>query len=110
MDYIETLQLGGDTMRQLMDDLDVGFGFRGGEGEDGEVPPGGFPGGFGGVPGQGARGGQGLGPGGGFENLPPEQQATAQAIREERGDAGRGIFANPALMDALIELLEGKIE
>jgi hypothetical protein len=110
LDYIETLQLGGDTMRQLMEDLGIGFGFRGGEGEDGEVPLDGFPSGLGGVPGQGAGGGQGFGPGGGFENLSPEQQATAQAKREESGGAGRGIFANPALMDALTELLEGKIE
>jgi hypothetical protein len=110
MDYIETLQLGGDTMRQLMEELGVGFGLRGGEGEDGEAPPVGFPSGFDGVPGQGAGGGQGFGPGGGFENLSPEQQETAQAMREERGGAGRGIFANTALMDAIIELLEGKIE
>jgi hypothetical protein len=111
MDYIDTLQLGGDTMRQLMDDLGIGFGFRGGEGEEGEIPEG-FtpPGRLGGVPGQGAGGGQGLGPGGGFENLSPEQQETAQAMREERGGDGRRVFANPALMDALIELLEGKIE
>jgi hypothetical protein len=113
--FIEELQFGAEELRQLMEDLDISFGFRGGEGEKGDGSQAGIPGGFGGVPGQGPGGGQGGGLGGGqgfggnFQNLSPEQQATAQAIREERG-GGRGFFGNPALLDALIELLEGKIK
>jgi len=116
MSYIEELQFGPEQFRQIMEDYDIGFGFRGGEGEEGEIPSGGFPGGFGGMPGQVPGGGQGGGPGGGsgfgggFQNLSPEQQATAQALREERGGGGRGFFGNPALMEALIDLLEGKNE
>ena len=108
--YIASLELGSDEIRQLMEDLDIGSGFRGGSEEfaDGS-PPEGSPGGVGGVPGQRPGGGQGGGPGVGFENLSPEQQETAQAQREERGGVGGGFFSNPALIDALIEILEGKI-
>jgi len=111
MAYIEELQFEPEQFRQIMEDLGIGFGFRGGEGDTGDGPAEGFPGGFGGVPGQGPGGGQGRGQGfGGFQDLSPEQQATAQAMREERGGGGRGLFGNPALIDALIKLLEGKIE
>ena len=112
MAYIEELQFGPEQFRQIMEDYDIGFGFRGGEGDTGNIPSGGFPpGGFGGVPGQGPEGGQGRGQGfGGFQDLSPEQQATAQAMREERGGGGRGFFGNQALVEALIDLLEGKIE
>jgi hypothetical protein len=115
MEYIDGMQLGPDDIRQLMDDLGIDFGFRGGTDQTGENSTGGFtpPGGFGGVPGegpgQGQGGGQGFGPGGGFGNFSPEQRATAQAMRAESGGGGRGLFANTALIDALIELLQGKI-
>ncbi len=131
--YIEEMELGPEQFQQIMEDYDIGFGFRGGEGDTGDIPPGGFPdgfvfrraegdtgnvppggfsGGFGGVPGQGPGSGQGGGQGFGrnFQDLSPEQQATAQAMREERGGGGRGFFGNPALMEALIDLLEGKLE
>jgi hypothetical protein len=64
--------------------------------------------------GMGPGGGQGRGQGGpgGIEGLDPETQATMQAEREARGGAG-GMGANRMmvpLIDALIELLEGKVE
>lgn len=113
--YIEEMQLDPGEMSQLMQDYGIEFGFRGSESQDSQNFPEGFtpPGGFGGVPGegpgQGQGGGPGFGPGGSFENLSPEQQATAEAMRAERGSGGRGFFANTALIDALIELLEGKL-
>jgi hypothetical protein len=104
--YIEELQFGGEEMSQLMADLDIDFGFGGSEKFSGNSPPGGLGGE---VPGQGPGGGQGRGQGsGGFQNLSPEQQATAQALREERGGGGRGFFGNPAIFEALIERLERK--
>lgn len=116
MEYIDGMQLGPDDIRQLMDDLGIEFGSRGSDSQNSQNFPEGFtpPGGFGGVPGegpgQGQGGGQGFGPGGGFGSFSPEQQATAQAMRAENGGGGRGFFANTALIDALIELLQGKIE
>lgn len=125
IEYIEDMQMGSDEMRQIMEDLGIGFGIRGGqEGEDegnlpeNFTPPGGD---FGGAmpgqgPGEGAGGGPpgeggGFGgPGGGSVELSPEQQETAEAMRTERGGGGRGIFANTELINALIELLEGKLE
>jgi hypothetical protein len=115
MEYIDGMQLGPDDMRQLMDDLGIEFGFRGSDSQNSQNYPEGFtpPGGFGGVPGegpgQGQGGGQGFGSGGGFGNFSPEQRATAQAMRAENGGGG-GLFANTPLIDALIELLQGKIE
>ena len=59
---------------------------------DGFVPPdGGFQG----------------GPGGGGQNLNPEQIATAQAARQQGGRGG-GAFMPTALLDALIKLLQEK--
>jgi hypothetical protein len=117
LDYIQEMQLDPGEMRQMMEDLGITFGFRGGTGQDEENSTEGFtpPGGFGGVPGQGpgqgTGGGPGFGPGGGdFSNFSPEQQATAQAMRDASGGSGRGFFANTALVDALIGLLEGKLE
>ncbi|MBK5108860.1 MAG: hypothetical protein JJE12_12055 [Anaerolineales bacterium] len=108
---IANLQLTGEAMAQLMEDLGISFGFGGDRfgnltpeqqataqaaRESGEGPPGGgFPGG-----GQGRGGGQGIE---GAE-LTPEQQATIEARRAERG----GVGARFALVfvDPLIELLE----
>jgi len=108
---IANLQLTGEAMAQLMEDLGISFGFGGDRfgnltpeqqataqaaRESGEGPPGGvFPGG-----GQGRGGGQGIGDG----ILTPEQQATIEARRAERG----GVGARFALVfvDPLIELLE----
>jgi hypothetical protein len=117
MEYIDGMQLGPEDMRQLMDDLGIGFASRGSDNQDsqnsqeGFAPPGGFVVVPGEGPGQGQGGGQGFDPGGGgFGNFSPEQRATAQAMRAEGGGGGRGFFANTALIDALIELLQGKLE
>ncbi len=109
---IADLQLTGEAMAQLMEDLGITFGFGGGAfgnltpeqlataqaaRESGEGFPGvGFPGGG---RGQG-QGGQGFGGG----NLTPEQQATAQARRAERGGVGGRLAL--VFVDPLIELLE----
>lgn len=115
MAAISEMQMNGEEMAQLMEDLGLSFGGAGfgnlnpelqataqAARESGEgFPGGGFPGG--GVP-------VGLGPGGpgGGQaiggNLTPEQQATLEARREDRGAAGSRfglIFVDP-----LIELLE----
>jgi len=115
---IADLQLTGEEMAQLMEDLGLSFGF-GGSGfgnltpeqqataqaarESGEgFPGGGFPGG--GFPGGGNRGGQAGLPGADGGQISPEQQATIEARRAERGNIGARfalVFADP-----LIELLE----
>ena len=117
---IADMQLAGEEMAQLMEELGISFGFGDGARfgnltpeqqataqaarESGEgFPGGGFPGG--GFPGGGNPGGQGQGGQGfGGGNLTPEQQATAEARRADRG----GIGARFALVfvDPLIELLE----
>ena len=110
---IANLQLTGEAMAQLMEDLGISFGFGGDRfgnltpeqqataqaaRESGEGPPGGvFPGG-----GQGRGGGQGIG---GAE-LTPEQQATIEARRAERG--GVGARFTLVFVDPLIELLEAR--
>jgi hypothetical protein len=108
---IAAMQLTGEEMAQLMEDLGIEFGpGRGGFGdltpeqqetaqaarESGEgLPGGGIPG-----SGQGRGGGEGFGGG----NLTPEQQATMEARRAERSGVGARfalVFVEP-----LIELLE----
>jgi hypothetical protein len=75
-----------------------GAGFGGGQGPEGGFVPGAGPGG-------------GNGPGGGFggQELNPEQIATAQARRAE-GGAGFGNRMLTPLVEAVIELLESKIQ
>ena len=112
---INAMQLTGEEMAQLMEDLGIEVGFGGGFGnltpemqatarESGEgLPGGGFPGGGfpGGNPGgPGPGGGQGFGGG----NLTPEQRATMEARRPERGDFGARFAL--VFVDPLIELLE----
>ncbi len=118
--FIADMQLTGEEMAQLMEDLGLSFGFRG-EGfgnltpeqqvtaqaarESGEgFPGGGFPGG--GFPGGGNPGGQGQGGFQGFGggNLTPEQQETAEARRAERDNIGARFAL--VFVDPLIELLE----
>ena len=115
---IADLQLTGEEMAQLMEDLGLSFGF-GGSGF-GDLTPeqqataqaaresgGGFPGGDfpgRGFPGGGNPGGQAGFPGAGGGQISPEQQATIEARRAERGNIGARfalVFADP-----LIELLE----
>jgi hypothetical protein len=111
---IQEMDLTQESLRTLMGELDIqqGEGFTGAdrEGQPEGFPEGGFPGG--GLPGGGLGGGQGqgMGPGGqGFgENLTPEQLATMEAMRAERGGGLRN-RANLFLIEPLIELLEGKV-
>ena len=110
---IADMQLTGEEMAQLMEDLGLSFEF-GGPGfgnltpeqqetaqaarESGEGFPGGnFPGG--GIPG-GGPGGQGFRGG----NLTPEQQETMEARRAERGSFGTRFAL--IFVDPLIDLLE----
>jgi len=112
MQTIEEMELTGQdifaTMRELglVDAPQVnaegtpqaGGGFRGGQGPGGDFPPGGGP--------------PGGGPGGGFggEGLSPEQIATAQARRAEGGDSGFGNRMLTPLVQAVIDLLESKVQ
>lgn len=111
LDAIAAMALTLQDMFTLMEDLGIESAFQGdgsGQRPEGFQPPEGF------VPGQG--GGQGGGPGGGFsggpgggggQNLTPEQIATAQAMRAERGGGfAGGARLNSALLEALIEYLE----
>ena len=68
-------------------------------------------GGFGGGQGPGGGGFPGGGPGGGFggEELSPDQIATAQARRAE-GGGGFGNRLMTPLVEAIIELLESKVQ
>ena len=117
--FISDLRLTGEEMAQLMEDLGLEFGF-GDQGfenmtpeqqataqaarESGEgFPGGGFRGG--GIPGGGNPGGQGAG-GFGGGNLTPEQQATVEARRAERGSVGARFAL--VFVDPLIELLEAR--
>jgi hypothetical protein len=111
---IAELQLTGEAMAQLLEELGISFGFGGGFGdltpeqqataqaarESGESPPGG------GFPGGGFLGGQGRGAGQAFGggNITPEQQATLEARRAERGSFGARFAL--VFVDPLIELLE----
>lgn len=107
---IQEMELTQGSMAALIESLDLQVG-DGVSGADGEGRPEGFP--EGGFPGGGPGGGQGQGngPGGqGFgENLSPEQIATMQALREERGGRLQN-RVNLLLIEPLIDLLEGKIE
>jgi hypothetical protein len=111
---IGEMQLDQEQMAQLAQDLDLHFGFGGGQGfanltheqqstaqaarEGGHFEPGNFP--EGGFPGGGNPGG-GF-PGGGQPS--PEQQAIFEARRAERGNFGARFAL--VFIDPLIELLE----
>ena len=85
---------------------------RGGQGTgtmpEGFTPPDGFVPGQGGGPG----GGQGRPGGADIQNLSPEQQATSQARMAERTANGDTLNqrVNPAVYDAIIDLLKSKNE
>lgn len=124
---INEMEFGSEQMAQLAEDLGISFGF-GGEGFGNLTPEqqataqaaresgqgfsgGGFPGG--GFPGGGIPGGEGPvvvqggeGPGGfqGGSQLSPEQLATLEARRAERG--GSGARFSLVFVDPLIDLLE----
>jgi hypothetical protein len=95
---IKEVETSDESLRELMQELGVGFG--GGQGGDGSSE--GFQRPGGGMPGSGAGGGPGGGAGG--TGLTPEQIATMQAEREGFSRSGM----NPGLLEALIELLEDK--
>jgi hypothetical protein len=115
LNAIQEMELTQENMTALVEewDLQPGASFPGAEGEgfQGQEPPEGFPpGGFpeGGFPGGGFRGGEGSGGRGFGEGLDPEQMATLEAMREERG--GFGNRASLFLINPLIQYLEGKVE
>ncbi len=115
---IADLQLTGEEMAQLMENLGFSFGFgRQGFGDltpeqqataqaaresGGGFPGGGFPGG--GFPGGGNPGGPAGFPGAGGGQISPEQQATIEARRAERGVIGARFAL--IFVDPLIDLLE----
>ena len=115
---IADLQLTGEEMAQLMEDLGLSFGFGGGgfgnltpeqqataqaaRESGGGFPEGGVPGS--GFPGSGNRGGQGGLSGADGGQISPEQQATIEARRAERGSIGARFAL--VFVDPLIELLE----
>lgn len=108
LEYLTEIEISPQDIFALFEELGISA-FPEGAGEgDWNFPGGGFPGG-----GPGGHGGEGGGfpggvPGGG--QFTEEQQATAEARREEFGGRGAGFGNNPALFDALIAVLEGKLE
>jgi hypothetical protein len=115
LNAIQEMELTPESIATLMEELDLqpGAGFTGADGErfQGQELPEGFPRGeF--PPGRMPEGGVFVGPGPGGQNfgedLNPEQMATLEAMREERGG-----FRNRVslfLIDPLIQYLEGKME
>ena len=110
VNYIASMELTQDDLMIYMNESGIMENMRPEGAEDGEGPgfmrPDGMP------DGMGPGGGQGRGQGGlgGTEGLDPETMATMQAEREAKGGAG-GMGASRMmvpLIDALIELLEGK--
>ena len=108
--YISEMDYDPTNLRELMSDMGIELAARR-EGENN--PEGGIVGGGagpgGGVPGQGRPGAGGVpglgGPGEGAD-LSPEDQATREALIEERGGAAGGF--NIPLIQAMIIFLESK--
>jgi hypothetical protein len=110
---IAAMQLRREDMFEAVQKLGLAFGPGSGGGE-GFTPEQqatvqaarasgqGFPGGFGGRP----SGGGGPGGGAGGPGLSPEARETA--IAERGGPRGAGSGVNPAFIEAIITLLEGK--
>jgi len=111
---IEGMGLTGEDMSAIFQELGLEFG--GGEGRFGNLTPeqqatmqaaresGEFPGG--GIPGSGL--GQGRGGGNpGEVGLSPEARETA--VAERGGTRGANLGLNPALLEAIITFLQGKI-
>lgn len=107
---IAAMQIGREDMFGVVQELGLSFGGGGGDftpemqatAQAARASGQGFPGGFGGRPG----GGGGPGGGAGGAGLSPEGQATA--IAERGGTRGAGSGVNPAYLEAVILLLEGK--
>jgi hypothetical protein len=107
---IADMQIRREDMFEVVQKLGLAFGPGSGGGEDltpeqqtaAKAARESGQGGLGG--GQGAGGGQGGGAGG--AGLSPEQRATA--IAERGGTPGAGSGVNPAYIEAVILLLEGK--
>jgi len=114
---IDDMQLTGQSMRDVMQNLGIDFGLNSnaqgtpqangqrnsnrGNFSEGDMPPGGFDGGQGFGPG----GGQGFAPDGGFNGGTPDPEL--QATRQARF-GGMSNSVNPMLLQALIEMLESK--
>lgn len=107
---IAAMQIGREDMFGVVQELGLSFGGGGGDftpemqatAQAARASGQGFPGGFGGRPG----GGGGPGGGAGGAGLSPEGQETA--IAERGGTRGAGSGVNPAFIEAVITLLEGK--
>ncbi|MFC2054663.1 hypothetical protein ACFLV7_10295 [Chloroflexota bacterium] len=101
---LAAMQLRREDMFEVVQELGVSFGGGGGDftpemqatAQAARASGQGFPGGFGGRPGGGAGG----------AGLSPEQRETA--IAERGGPRGAGSGVNPAFIEAIITLLEGK--
>ena len=112
---IDSMELEPGDTTSLMEAFGVAMGEglpgAGGERFQGEEVPEGIPGGGfpeGGFPGGGFRGGRGEADQDFGEGFDPEQMATLEAMREERG--GLRNRASLFLIDPLIQYLEGKME
>ena len=101
--YIAALDFSELDMRALFAELGIELGLRGGGTGEGSALEGGPAGGE--IPGSGQGGGRGGGIPGGAQPS-PEQQATREALRAEGG----GLGVNPVMIQALIDLLQGKVE
>ena len=107
---IAAMQIGREDMFEVVQELGLSFGGGGGDftpemqatAQAARASGQGFPGGFGGRPG----GGGGPGGGAGGAGLSPEGRETA--IAERGGTRGAGPGVNPAYLEAVILLLEGK--
>ncbi|MGB6423447.1 MAG: hypothetical protein WBF05_16565, partial [Anaerolineales bacterium] len=107
---IAAMQIGREDMFGVVQELGLSFGGGGGDftpemqatAQAARASGQGFPGGFGGRPG----GGGGPGGGAGGAGLSPEGRETA--IAERGGTRGAGPGVNPAYLEAVILLLEGK--
>lgn len=110
LEMIFSMELTGEDIFGLVEELGLEFGPRG----DGSGSGDGFPGGDfqfpeGGIPGGNPGGGRGGGPGVGFgEGFDPEALATARA--ERAGGANFGDRATLILVDPLIDLLEELVQ
>lgn len=103
VNYIANLQLNQETMMTLVNEMGI-IDLRldgSGEGGTGFVPPEGLP--------DGVRPGGGGGQGGGDGTMDPELMATKQAERAVAGGGKQSNRLTVPLVEALISLLEGKI-
>jgi len=114
VNYIASLELTQEDLMAYMNEAGIMENMRPEGAEEGDEARPGRPDGGDGMPGGGTGpgGGQG-GQGGGMDGMDPEVMATMQAEREAGGGGGGGVAGNrmiTPLIEALIELLEGKVD